>query len=251
MSTPIRELASGLQFPEGPVAMADGSVILVEIRRGTLSRVTPEDKVEVVAELGGGPNGAAVGPDGAVYVCNNGGFTWTRLGDLHIPLDLKTGSNEPPDFAGGWIERVDVGTGESTVLYRDCNGHLLRSPNDIVFDETGGFWFTDLGKTRPREVDRGGLYYARPDGSSITEAIASTWRRATPAGSSGGTSTARGPSIAPAAVTAGDASRRRARTSTRWRSRPTARWSSPRSPMGCARSTSSASRWSTRAFPTR
>lgn len=175
MSTPIRELASGLQFPEGPVAMADGSVILVEIRRGTLSRVTPEDKVEVVAELGGGPNGAAVGPDGAVYVCNNGGFTWTRLGDLHIPLDLKTGSNEPPDFAGGWIERVDVGTGESTVLYRDCNGHLLRSPNDIVFDETGGFWFTDLGKTRPREVDRGGLYYARPDGSSITEVAYPLW----------------------------------------------------------------------------
>jgi gluconolactonase len=175
MSTPIRELASGLQFPEGPVAMADGSVILVEIRRGTLSRVTPEGKVEVVAELGGGPNGAAVGPDGAIYVCNNGGFTWTRLGDLHIPLDLKTGSNEPPDFAGGWIERVDVGTGESTVLYRDCNGHLLRSPNDIVFDETGGFWFTDLGKTRPREVDRGGLYYARPDGSSITEVAYPLW----------------------------------------------------------------------------
>jgi gluconolactonase len=175
MSIDITEVASGLQFPEGPVAMADGSVIVVEIRRGTLSRVTPEGKVEVVAELGGGPNGAAVGPDGAVYVCNNGGFTWTRMGDLHIPLDLKTGSNEPPAFSGGWIERVDLETGASTVLYRECDGHLLRSPNDIVFDDTGGFWFTDLGKARARDVDRGGLYYARADGSSITEAAYPLW----------------------------------------------------------------------------
>ena len=58
----IRELASGLQFPEGPVAMDDGSVLLVEIARGTLSRVTPGGRVQVVAQLGGGPNGAAIGP---------------------------------------------------------------------------------------------------------------------------------------------------------------------------------------------
>ena len=52
-------LAEGLQFPEGPIAQADGSVLLVEIARGTLSRVA-DGKVEVVAELGGGPNGAAM-----------------------------------------------------------------------------------------------------------------------------------------------------------------------------------------------
>jgi gluconolactonase len=171
----VREVATGLQFPEGPVAMADGSVLVVEIRRGTLSRVQPDGKVEVVAELGGGPNGAAIGPDGAVYVCNNGGFTWTQLGDIHVPLDLKTGSNEPPDFEGGWIERVDLATGASKVLYRECDGHVLRSPNDIVFDDAGGFWFTDLGKGRERDVDRGGLYYALPDGSSITEAAYPLW----------------------------------------------------------------------------
>ena len=168
--TDVRELATGLQFPEGPICMPDGSVILVEIRRGTLSRVTTSGDVEVVADLGGGPNGAAIGPDGAVYICNNGGFIWTEIGDMVVPMDLQTFSNEPPAFEGGWIERVDLATGDHEMLYREVNGHRFRSPNDIVFDADGGFWFTDLGKTRPREFDRGGLYYARPDGSSVVEA---------------------------------------------------------------------------------
>ena len=73
MST-FEVVATGLQFPEGPVAMADGSVLIVEIRRQTVSRVTPDGKVAVVAKTGGGPNGLAIGPDGAVYICNNGGF---------------------------------------------------------------------------------------------------------------------------------------------------------------------------------
>ena len=34
-------VAEGLKFPEGPIAMADGSVVLVEIQRQTLSRVRP------------------------------------------------------------------------------------------------------------------------------------------------------------------------------------------------------------------
>ena len=74
----MQTIATDLQFPEGPIAMDDGSVILVEIARGTLSRVLPDGRVEVIADLGGGPNGAAIGPDGAVYVCNNGGFDWHR-----------------------------------------------------------------------------------------------------------------------------------------------------------------------------
>ncbi len=156
----IREMASGLQFPEGPIAMDDGSVILVEIARGTLSRVTPAGRVDVIAALGGGPNGAAIGPDGAVYVCNNGGFRWTTEADgCHRPI------GQADDYSGGRIERVDLATGRFERLYDTVEELRLRGPNDIVFDVHGGFYFTDLGKVREREIDRGGIYYARPDGS--------------------------------------------------------------------------------------
>src|SRR5260370_18233300 len=75
MTTPHKEITSGLKFPEGPVAMPDGSVILVEIARQTLTRVMPDGKQHVIATLGGGPNGAAMGPKGKIYVTNNGGFS--------------------------------------------------------------------------------------------------------------------------------------------------------------------------------
>ncbi len=161
----MRTITAGLQFPEGPIAMPDGSIVLVEIRRGTLSRVTPDGKIVVVAECGGGPNGAAIGPDGACYVCNNGGFEWHDMGGLIVP------GNQPHDYVGGRIQRVDLKTGKVTDLYTECYGHPLRGPNDIVFDAHGGFWFTDHGKMRERDRDRTGLYYAKPDGSFITEVV--------------------------------------------------------------------------------
>ncbi|HVO26006.1 MAG TPA: SMP-30/gluconolactonase/LRE family protein [Candidatus Margulisiibacteriota bacterium] len=161
----LREIASGLQFPEGPIAMPDGSVLLVEIKRGTLSRVTPDGKISVVAHTGGGPNGAAIGPDGAAYICNNGGFEWHDLGGFTIP------GNQPKDYIGGRIQRVDLTTGRVQDLYTECDGHPLRGPNDIVFDAAGGFWFTDHGKLRERDRDRTGVLYAKPDGSLIREVI--------------------------------------------------------------------------------
>ena len=159
----LREIASGLRFPEGPVAMPDGSVILVEIERGCLLRVLPDGAKQVVAQLGGGPNGAAIGPDGRCYVCNNGGFNW---------VDDETGLRpilQADDYSGGRIERVDLATGAFETLYSASEQAPLRGPNDLVFDRHGGFYFTDLGKGRLRELDRGAVYYARADGSLIRE----------------------------------------------------------------------------------
>lgn len=155
-------IAEGLGFPEGPIAMDDGAVIVVEIKRQTLTRCW-RGKTEVIAHLGGGPNGAAIGPDGAVYVCNNGGSTWIERNGVTIPTGIA------PDYSGGRIERVDLRTGKVDRLYDACGDHPLRAPNDLVFDRAGGLWFTDFGHDLGRQRDKSGIYYAAPDGSRIAE----------------------------------------------------------------------------------
>jgi gluconolactonase len=159
----VRVIATGLGFPEGPVAMRDGSVVLVEIERQTVSRVLPDGTVQVVARTGGGPNGMAVGPDDAFYVCNNGGFAW------RLEMGLLRPAMQSSDYTTGRIERVDPKTGAVSVLYDRCGENPLRGPNDIVFDPNGGFYFTDLGKTRARDRDHGVIYYALASGSKIVE----------------------------------------------------------------------------------
>ena len=157
----IELVAEGLQFPEGPIAMADGSVVLVEIQRQTLTRVRPDGSQEIIAHVGGGPNGAAVGPDGAVYITNNGGFQWNVADGLTLP------HGQPDDYVTGSIQRVDLKTGAVSTVYDACDGRALRGPNDIVFDAAGGFWFTDLGKSDGDRMHMGHLLYAKPDGSMI------------------------------------------------------------------------------------
>ena len=49
----VRITATGLRFPEGPVAMADGSVILGEIAGGTVTRITPDGTKSTILEPSG------------------------------------------------------------------------------------------------------------------------------------------------------------------------------------------------------
>ncbi|MFZ9565182.1 MAG: SMP-30/gluconolactonase/LRE family protein, partial [Ilumatobacteraceae bacterium] len=112
------EVASGLKFPEGPIAMADGNVILVEMFGPRITRVRPDGTKETIAEIVGGPNGAAFGPDGALYLCNNGGcFTEVDFGGLSFP-----GPFDPSRYSGGRIQRVDLSSGKVQDLYTTCDG---------------------------------------------------------------------------------------------------------------------------------
>jgi gluconolactonase len=160
-------ICAGLQFPEGPVHMSDGSILLVEIADGSVSRVRPDGSKTTVARTGGGPNGLAVGPDGMLYVCNNGGFSWERQDGQLFPARVLLDA----DYSGGRIERIDPQSASIEIIYEGSGSGRLNGPNDIVFDGDGGFWFTDLGKYRGRVMDRGAVYYATADGRRIEEAI--------------------------------------------------------------------------------
>lgn len=158
-------VTEGLAFPEGPICRPDGSVLVVEIKGQTLTCVRPDGKRDVVAHLGGGPNGAAIGPDGGCYVCNNGGASWTVRDGRPATTGIAG------DYDGGLIQRVDLETGEVRTLYDRVGDRKLRGPNDLVFDAHGGFYFTDMGKVHERSIDRGSVYYAKADGSMIREVI--------------------------------------------------------------------------------
>lgn len=165
----LTEITDGLRFPEGPIAMSDGTVVLAEMFGPRLTRVHPDGSKDTVAEVPGGPNGAAVGPDGALYLCNNGGcFAPVEFQGMLLP-----GPFDPDRYIGGRVQRLDVATGELTDLYTECDGHPLRAPNDLVMDGHGGFYFTDHGirDHARRTSDLTGIYYARCDGSSISQVV--------------------------------------------------------------------------------
>jgi len=160
----LRVIAEGLRFPEGPVALPDGSIALVEIEARRITRVAPNGAKTTIATVTGAPNGLAIGPGGMLYVCNNGGFSW------HEEPGMLRPTGQAPDYSGGRIERVDPATGAVETLYSAVDGYPLRGPNDLMFDGKGGFWFSDLGKVRARDRDHGGAYWAAADGSRIIEA---------------------------------------------------------------------------------
>jgi len=106
-----------------------------------VSRWTAAAGVERVAATGGGPNGATLGPDGALYVTQNGGMT----------PDTRT-------TAG--IQRVDA-DGDVALVLTSVAGRALEGPNDLAFGPDGRLWFTDpRGPADPSRNDRSGRLFA-------------------------------------------------------------------------------------------
>jgi gluconolactonase len=158
-------VAEDLWFPEGPLVLPDGNLVVVEMRRQTLTHIRKDGVKTVIAKTGGGPNGAALGRDSQIYICNNGGLNWRTSGNKHLPAgNLSAKPN-------GRIERVSLDSGLLEVLYETDGVRKLRAPNDIVFDAFDGFWFTDFGRSRERDRDYGSVCYAMADGSKIREVL--------------------------------------------------------------------------------
>ena len=127
-------LAIGLMFPEGPSIGPDGQLYVVEIAGQRVSRVGTDGTVTTFADTGGGPNGCAFGPDGHLYVANNGG-RWPH--DLPSTARARRAPEGP-----GVIQRISPDGVVETYL-DGVGGSPLNQPNDICFDDRGGFYFTD------------------------------------------------------------------------------------------------------------
>ena len=119
-------LASDLGFPEGPVVMPDGAIVLCDCNTGELLR-WGDGVMDRFARTGGSPWGAVLGSDGALYVAQGG----------DVP-----GSGEIGAVPG--IQRVDPDGGVE-LLVSTLAGRSLAGPNDLAFGPDGRLWFTDSG----------------------------------------------------------------------------------------------------------
>jgi gluconolactonase len=144
-------IASGLAFPEGPV-WADGALLFTEITGGVVSRWSPGGGVVPYATTGGGPNGAALGADGSLFVTQNGG--------------MGKGPRATPG-----IQRVTP-DGDVEIVVTDVAGLRLEGPNDLAFGDDGRLWFTDpRGDADPAHNDRAGRIFAIDPASGDGELV--------------------------------------------------------------------------------
>ena len=118
-SNPVQVLASGLQFPEGPVFTPDGALWCVELKGGGLARWQQGALTRVAT--GGGPNGASVDREGRIWFC---------------------------DSQHNAIRRLDPRTGAAESVAERVDGQPFNKPNDLAFDAAGNLLFSCPGESR-------------------------------------------------------------------------------------------------------
>jgi gluconolactonase len=121
MTQELRQVAAGLGALEGPVWTRRGSLVVTSLSRGLLYEIG-DGEPQLLAETGGGPNGLAEGPDGSIWVAQNGGK----------PMASRSPRQVTPS-----IQRLRNGVVEDLITVG------LDAPNDCVFAPDGRLWFTD------------------------------------------------------------------------------------------------------------
>jgi gluconolactonase len=155
---PPQAVVEGLSFPEGPTALGDGSIACVEMQGGRLTRVHPDGRLQTLAEIGGGPNGSALGADGALYVADNGGLS------MQVDGRGYWWASDPRD---GCVHRVGA-DGTVTRAGADFPGPAPHRPNDLVTGPDGAIYATDSGNWEDMGNLRSGAI-VRIDGHETTQ----------------------------------------------------------------------------------
>ena len=146
----VELFADGLGWPEGPTALPDGRIVLVESYRSQLTAIDQNGRAARFAYVSGAPNACVLGADGALYVCQNGGTTgpW-RAAEMTVPS----------------IQRVTEG-GKPEILLTEVAGIALNGPNDLVFAADGRLIFSDPGTYNPAAPDPSYIFAVAPDGQA-------------------------------------------------------------------------------------
>lgn len=157
MNVPFDVLATGLIYAEGPVWHGPRDVTFVELGAQRIQRWR-DGQVDLVAVTGGAPNGATLGPDGKLYIANNGGL---------YPLDVDRLAHAD-DGMTGRIQRVSL-DGFVEDLLTSLPRPTPWRPNDLRFGPDGCLYFTDPGNweafTDRTPYQGGALCRVRIDGA--------------------------------------------------------------------------------------
>lgn len=111
--------ATGLSAPEGPVALPDGSWLVVESGsdRGCVTHISPDGQQKRIIKKTGRPNGLAVDSHGVIWVAESKAPSLVRL-----TMD-----------------------GKADIVATDCDGEPFLFPNDLGFGRDGYLYLTDSG----------------------------------------------------------------------------------------------------------
>lgn len=128
-------------YSEGVVFDREGNAYISDVLNGTIYRIDAAGKASAWAKTGA-PNGHKILADGTHLVCD---------GSQHAVLRLSTSGEV-------------LGKASS-----ECEGKLLRAPNDLTLDPRGGFYFTDPGGSDEKNLI-GTVHYV--DTSGVTHLVA-------------------------------------------------------------------------------
>jgi gluconolactonase len=167
----VQEIARDLLFPESPVVLGDGTILVSELAGGRVTRILPDGSHELVAQTGGGPNGIAVLPDGRLIVCQNGGASWGTAPWPHelpgcVQLFLPVGPPDEPVDPQLQLVETTGRVSSLTATFRALDGRVLplARPSDICLDDDGGYWVTDGSPAHGRTRTLTGVLYGTVDG---------------------------------------------------------------------------------------
>ncbi len=140
--TKVEFIKDGFKGTEGPIALADGSVIFTETQASRITRIAADGTTSTFLENSNGSNGLAFNPKGELITVQN--------------LNPRVGIVYP--------------AGHEKVFADQYEGKPFQRPNDLVLDKRGGVYFTDIGvapKPENPEPARPAVYYITPDGKLL------------------------------------------------------------------------------------